>query len=388
MDIVILSTADWDHPFWTNKQHVAVALAELGHRVFYIDSMGIRRPTSTGGDLRRILQRLRLSCMPPRRVRQRIWVWSPLVIPAARHPFPKKINRILLMAGLSLWLSLLRFRKDLLWTYSPLCLDYLCLSKFSKSVYHCVDAIDAQPEMPADQLISGEQSLCRAVDYIFTTSRYLQNRCSALNSNTYYFSNVADDKHFRSALDDCTRIPADLLAIPKPRIGFVGAISPYKLDFALIRKLAVIRPNLHFVLIGAIGEGQPGCSHDLLMGVSNLHILGPRPYGDLPGYLKGFDIGIIPAPINIYTQAMFPMKFFEYLSAGLPVVSTRLDSLLEYSSLSNLCDPNAESFSFAIDRVLATNHIRSDTPISSLGKNYISRTMDMLAKIANDDHKS
>ena len=80
-DVILLSTADWDHPLWTNKQHLAVSLADAGHRVVYIDSLGVRSARTGRSDARRILRRLRRSLTPLRQVRQRIWVVSPLVLP-------------------------------------------------------------------------------------------------------------------------------------------------------------------------------------------------------------------------------------------------------------------------------------------------------------------
>src|SRR4029078_11049766 len=95
VDIVLLSTADWDNPFWTNKQHVAQELARRGHRVLYIDSLGLRRPSATGRDLRRVLRRLFPALRRPRAVRDRLWVWSPVVIPLQRFGAVRWINKAL-----------------------------------------------------------------------------------------------------------------------------------------------------------------------------------------------------------------------------------------------------------------------------------------------------
>lgn len=376
MHIVVLSTADWDHPFWTNKQHVSVAMANLGHRVLYIDSLGIRAPSGHSRDLLRLLRRLLLACRPPRRVRAGIWIWSPLVIPAAKSKPTILINRIILKFSLAFWMTVLRHRPDVIWTYNPMTLRYLDITQFDKSVYHCVDAIDAQPAMPSQLIRESEEGLCRAVQIVFTTSKSLQQRCQIFNENTYYFGNVADYNHFRKALEPSTLIPKDLIDIPKPRIGFVGAISSYKLDFSLLRELALMRPQWQFILIGKTGEGQLNCRDDLLTDLPNIHLLGPMPYSQLPSYLKGFDVGIIPAPINSYTQSMFPMKFFEYLAAGLPVVASNLDSLQEYSNIAQLCDPNPSDFCHALDLALSQDHKQCHGEI--MDNSYFERTRKMM----------
>src|SRR3989304_188571 len=92
-DVVMLSTADWDNPFWTNKQHVAVQLAASGYRVFYIDSLGLRRPSASAQDTKRIFRRLQKSVTGPRKVWENIWVWSPFVIPLQKYGLIRRLNR-------------------------------------------------------------------------------------------------------------------------------------------------------------------------------------------------------------------------------------------------------------------------------------------------------
>lgn len=169
---------------------------------------------------------------------------------------------------------------------------------------------------------------------------------------TYYFSNVADYRHFSKAKNPGP-IPPDLANIPRPIIGFIGAISSYKVDFDLIIRAAELRPDWNWVLIGQVGEGQPSTTTERLKN-PNIYLLGPRKYKDLPDYLRSFDIAVLPCPINDYTQSMFPMKFFEYLSAGKPVVATRLDALSDYSDVCCFAD-TPEEFVKTIDKNLQGN---------------------------------
>ena len=92
-DVILLSTADWDHPLWTNKQHTAVSLADQGHRVLYIDSLGVRSVRADRADGGRILRRLRRSLRPLRRVHDSIWVLSPLVLPGRTLGMTGRLNR-------------------------------------------------------------------------------------------------------------------------------------------------------------------------------------------------------------------------------------------------------------------------------------------------------
>jgi glycosyltransferase involved in cell wall biosynthesis len=341
-NIVLLSTADWDNPFWTNKQYVALELSKMGYKVFYIDSLGLRRPTATAQDFNRILKRIKKSLKPPRRINDNLWVWSPILLPFQSNRYVRKFNYFLLNNWLNFWLYKLGIKKDIFWTYNPLTLDLFKTDEYKILVYHCVDEIKAQPGMPVEILEKAEENLCKKSDVIFTTSRNLYETRKILNKNTHYFSNVADYNHFSKAMDENTKIPEDLLKISSPRIGFIGAISSYKLDFKLIEFLAKKMPNYSFIFIGKIGEGDPWTNVDHLKKYHNIYFLGPKDYKVLPNYLKGLEVTILPNNINEYTKSMFPMKFFEYLAAGKPIVSVNLDSLKEFKNVCLLSDTYEE----------------------------------------------
>ena len=379
-DVTLISTADWDHPFWTNKQHVACSMAELGHRVLYVESLGLRPPRLEAQDLRRVFNRLVRGLRPPRRVRERVWVWSPLLIPGASRPWQQQLNRWILQAMVAFWQRWLGLRADLLWTYNPLTLRVLHPGGYRQLVYHCVDDLAAQPCMPVALIQRWEERLCRASTAVFVTSRELERSRRPFNANTVYWSNVADLAHFLPARGGELPLPADLLALPGPRLGFVGAVSGYKLDLGLLRQLALQRPDLSLVLIGRVGEGDPGTALKGLDQLPNVHLLGPRPYSQLPGYLAGFDLALLPCPINPYTRSMFPMKFFEYLAAGLPVVATNLPALQEFGGWEgvSLC-PDPEAFLQAVDHWVARRRQGCwQPPELPEAWSYRGRTMAML----------
>lgn len=384
-DVIIMSTADWDNPFWTNKQHVAVQMAALGHRVIYIDSLGLRRPSASSSDLKRILVRLKRAVKPPRLVRHNIWVWSPVVLPLHNVKPVRFLNRMLLGLGLSFWMRVrgFRHRDSIFWTYSPITTSIFRLSKFRMAVYHCVDEVKAQPGMPVATIEKDESDLMRAADAIFVTSRSLELTRRECNKNTFYFSNVADYEHFSSAKSESLAVPADLLAIPGPRIGFVGAISGYKVDFPLLASVAKARPNWSFVLIGKVGEGDPWTDVASLKSYPNIHFLGSKAYADLPAYLKGIDAAILPCALNEYTKGMFPMKFFEYLAAGKYVVSTPLDSLAEFGGIARFAS-DSESFVGQLELVLTGDpQLLDRSEILAKENTYESRMKKMMRCLEN-----
>lgn len=382
-DIVLLSTADWDNPFWTNKQHVACELARTGNRVLYVESLGLRRPSASAQDLSRIWRRLKRGLTPPREVRPNLWVWSPLVVPLQRYGAVRALNRGLIALGLRLWSTVLGLRPRMLWTYNPMTTRFVALDSYDTTIYHCVDDVKSQPGMPVEEIERAETELVRRADHCFVTAEHLLEMHRALNAQTHYFPNVADFAHFAKARDAATTVPADLQAIPQPRIGFVGAISGYKVDFELLREMAQRKPDWHIVLIGKVGEGDPWTDAGVLDNLPNLHLVGPRDYASLPAYLKGFDVAMLPCRINEYTRAMFPMKFFEYLAAGCPVVSTRLHALRDYGGVARLVDTHDE-FIEAVEQALRGETAPLDQRLDAArDQTYERRTARMMALIGN-----
>ena len=382
-DIVLLSTADWDHPLWTNKQHVACSLAAEGERVLYVESLGLRSVQAKSQDFSRILRRLLLGLRFVRQVRPGIWVLSPLVLPGGSHGVALRLNRLMLRCSVSIACWVLRFRSPWLWTYNPLTLLYLPLKGFALSIYHAVDAVQEQPCMPRSLIESQEARLCRSVDQVFTTSPYLAEQLARHTDRICYEPNVADRDHFSAAMalrqDPGFVDPPELVGIRQPRIGFVGAISSYKLDFGLIRAVALRHPEWHFVFIGPQSEGEPSTDLSQLFGLSNVHWLGPKPYSQLPRFLAAFQCAWLPLQCNAYTRAMFPMKFFEYLFAGLPVVSTRIHALRSFEAICSLCPPDPWEFSQQLQRVLAGEVPGLEQRLSGIdGYTYASRTRRML----------
>ena len=388
-DIVLLSTADWDNPFWTNKQHVAAQLAEMGHRVLYIDSVGLRRLTTTVRDWRRAVHKVWKGIVGPKRVKDRIWVCSPLVVPLHDIKSIRRVNKLALSMQLRLWLRAVAFQRPLLWTYNPLTLELINIDgfPFDAVIYHCVDEIKAQPGMPEDVIERAERTLVARADIVFVTARYLLETRRSWNANTFYFPNVADAEHFGKALERTTVVPEDLSVLPRPRIGFVGAISSYKVDFGLLRHLAMAHPEWSIVLIGQVGEGDPATDVSSLKDLRNVYLLGPRPYEQLPNYLKGMDVGIIPSLKNDYTRAMFPMKFFEYLAAGLPVVATDLPALEEFANVAYLAGTYGE-FIRQVETALVENRsVREQRLAVARQYTYKRRTevmWELVVKTLND----
>ena len=325
-DCVMLSTADWSARYWTNKQHTARGLAARGWRVLYVESVGLRSPDMRSGvDLGRLARRLftglRDLVLGPREVAPSIWVLSPLVLPAGRtFGLVRAVNRVLLENPIGRFVRAREFRAPMVWTYHPLMLSIPERIGAGRVVYHCVDEIAAMPGVDAAAFNAAEPQLLKRADVVFATSTPLLAKCAAINANSFFFSNVADVEHFGRAIGEGP-LPAELASIPRPRLGYHGVLSDFKIDFQLLLDVARRRPDWHTVVIGEEREGQADSIVAEMRKLPNVHLLGYRPYADLPEYLRGIDVGLLPVRANAYTRSMFPMKLYEYLAAGIPVVS-------------------------------------------------------------------
>jgi glycosyltransferase involved in cell wall biosynthesis len=372
-DCILFATADWDEPYWTNKQHTATALSLLGWRVLYVESVGLRAPSmASTRDWSRLWRRLRMGvrCLffGPVLRQQNIWVLSPLLIPAGHHwPLIGLLNRWLLQSAIRRFVARHSFSSTWVWTYHPFMLSAVQRILHGPVLYHCVDDLGAVPGVDKAAFSAFEEALLKVADVVFVTARALEERCRKFNSNTHFLSNVADANHFGRALES-NDLPSDLAGIPVPRLVYHGVLSDFKVDFDLLIKSARLRPDWHWVLIGEQREGQESEMLAELSVLPNVHLLGYRAYAELPEYLRGMDVGLLPTLVNDYTRSMFPMKFYEYLAAGLPVVSTPLDFTRD--PLPGLeTGSTVESFTSAIERQLANGKLSPTAARQAVGVN-------------------
>jgi len=346
-DIICLSDAPFSYPLWTNKQHIMSRLAERGYRVLYVDpQLGFI------GWLKWLLERrLRFSdlFLWVKRRNTNLWVFSPILMPP-RYKWGRRVNDWVRLRGTKILSHRLGFKSPLLWIYHPDAVYFAQRIKNSFVIYDCVDEYSTFPAYSAParkaQIQANEARLLKIADLVFTTSRPLYELKKQSNPQTYLVENVADAEHFGKALLEETAISSEMAELSKPIIGFVGALDAYKVDFELIKYLALSRPEWSFVLIGPIGEGDRQTRVDSLQKITNIHFLGPKQYSQLPNYVKGFDVCIIPYQVNQYTYYSFPLKVYEFLASGKPVVTTNLPSIKHLSGVLKIASDYQEFLQF------------------------------------------
>ena len=335
--IVCVGFNDWSSEVWTNQHHLMARLA-VRNRVLFVESLGVRRPTLARRDVRRMAKRAVRGVARPRRevvtaAGSRLAVLSPLVLPAHSNPLARRANRRVLPWLVGRATSSLGLERPILWAYVPqaeLLLDSL---RPELVVYHCVDDIAAHPRIDAPSFRAAEERFAARADLVLASSRPLAQRMQQLSAHVHYLPNVADTDLFASARA-AGPLDAAIAVLPEPRIVFTGAIAAAKVDLQLVAELAELQPDWSIVLVGPVGLGDPETDVSSLSRLANVHLLGPRRYEELPTVLRGAQAAIIPYRRNQLTASVFPMKVYEYLAAGLPVVATPLESLQGVAGIS------------------------------------------------------
>lgn len=211
-------------------------------------------------------------------------------------------------------------------------------------VYDCMDDWDTFPGINK-AVTACERSLSIASDLVVVTARRLFDKLRPYNPNTLLVRNAAD---FRFYEENCR--PNDLLHnMVTPIIGYFGAIADW-FDIELMVEVARLRPQYTFILVGGIFD----VDISELRALSNVRLPGQKPYEAMPQYLYHFDVCLIPFKINPVTEATDPVKLYEYLSGGKPVVSVRLPELEDYKEYLYLAD-TAEEFAGKIDQAISEN---------------------------------
>ena len=310
--VVFAPSIGWDIALFQRPQQMARALAREGALVFYAEPEHSLRP---GGFLE-LEERLYLAHVPVQ----------------AFHVLDKPFVFVL-------------------------CWNREHLSAF-RSPRILYDYIDHLSVFPGDlaRLKENHAALLQEAALVLATARSLHREVLVLRPDSLLSPNAADYEHFQTARDRShISPPKDLLPILEsgsPIVGYFGALAQW-FDFDLLKNAAAQRPSLFFLLIGPDYDGS--LAKHTLFRLPNVRWLGPRPYSEIPRYLRHFDVAMIPFRLNKITHATSPLKLFEYLAGHVPCVITPMEEAMGYDTVLVGKDPN--DFAQQIDRAL---RLRSD----------------------------
>ncbi len=200
-------------------------------------------------------------------------------------------------------------------------------------IYHVVDEYSAYPTLTAEQAAQQKQldhALTARADLVFCTARSLVEARRPINPNTHYMPNAVDYRAFQQMLaDPSLQPPAGMTDLPRPILGVIGGINA-KLDLTLLAELAERRPDWSLALVGPLSYGLDDGELTRLRALRNVHFLGPVPPERVPATIAACDVCLIPYRLNEQTRHVNPLKVYEYLAAGKPVVGTALPELGQF----------------------------------------------------------
>ncbi|MGZ5278574.1 MAG: glycosyltransferase family 1 protein [Pseudobdellovibrionaceae bacterium] len=208
-----------------------------------------------------------------------------------------------------------------LWYYTPMALPFTEHLDSIAVVFDCMDELSAF-KGASEEMHLWEDRLMEMSDVVFTGGYSLYEAKKHRHSNIYPFPSSIDHDHFKAARSGTE--PEDQKCIPHPRIGFFGVIDE-RMDIELVDQISKLKPDWHFVFIGPVVKIDPAT----LPKRENIHYLGQRSYQELPKYISGWDLAILPFARNESTRFISPTKTPEYLAAGRPVVSTSIRDVVD-----------------------------------------------------------
>ena len=235
--------------------------------------------------------------------------------------------------------------RPVVWFYTPMALPLLQGLNPTLVVYDCMDELAAFKN-PPKQLLQRESALLNIADLVFTGGPSLYEAKKDRHANAHCFSSSVDAKHFRQALDAAISHP-DQAHIAGPRLGFYGVIDE-RFDTDLVRQMAAAHPEWQIVLVGPVVKIDPA----ELPRADNVHYMGQRNYDELPKFLAGWDLCLLPFAMNDSTKFISPTKVLEYMAAELPSVSTPItDVKVPYGDVVAIAE-TPDEFIEACERML------------------------------------
>ncbi|MBV9659216.1 MAG: glycosyltransferase [Verrucomicrobia bacterium] len=332
--IIVHSHLGWDW-VWQRPQQFLSRFSLLGHPVLFVEGpTPVEDLEKAAVELREVTEFPNITVlrmqMPSLRWSDGAWV--------------DKERRRLVQEVLAGPLGL-RFREPVQWFYDPMAATpFAGHMKERAIVFDCMDQLSQFRGAP-QELIRRERELLAAADVVFAGGPKIGREKIRYNANTHSYGCGVDVSHFSRARRKTTPLPADIAHLPGPVFGFFGVVDE-RMDYDLVAALADAQPQGSVVILGPTTKIDPAT----LPQRPNLHWLGGRDYQQLPDYVRGFDVCLMPFAINAATEFINPTKALEYMATGRPIVSTAIEDVVEQFSDVVTIAPSPEEFLAACDR--------------------------------------
>ncbi|MFZ5634580.1 MAG: glycosyltransferase [Bacillota bacterium] len=377
-DVICIAPVDWE-PIWNRSQQIMSRLPRSS-RVLYVEPPATLLSAFKDRSLWFKWWRWMKGA---RQITENIYLYSPPVVLPFGNMFPwvNRLNQrwLLLFAGKIA--RRLGFKRPLVWTYLPGSLVLARGLKPGALVYDCVDEHSEFAGLINRQaVLSMERELLGRCDIVFTTARGLYEAKKPYARNIHLVPNAADVGHFARADREETAVPPEIARLPHPLLGFVGVIHHW-IDLDLVEYLAGRRPDWSVAMIGPVGAGV---NVDRLKALPNVYFLGRKDREELPGYMKAFDVCLNPFRKNELTDRVNPLKLYEYLASGRPVVSVEMPGVMEFKDIIEIAG-DYEGFLQAVERALESEsgrkkRLRLEAAARNSWESRVEKMMELIGK--------
>jgi glycosyltransferase involved in cell wall biosynthesis len=348
--LVYFAPGKWDG-LWRNR-HQLMSVFARHNKVVFVERR-LRLPQTLTGFRRGDLGLSDLFRPPIRQISQNLSVFRyPIWAPACGRydHVAKRVRRLAIRDAL----RRLHISNPIVWFSFPSMINEVKEVPDARlQVYHVVDEYSAYAsQTPAGRrrLQEQERKMLDLVDAVIVVSKKLYEAKRPFNRNTYLVPNGVNYQAYAAALAD-PHLPDDLIGIRAPRLGYIGLIGD-KLDLGMLKNLAEENPEWSLVLLGNVQIEEQVEAWCALQALPNVYQLGPVDVSQVPYYVKGFHVGLMPYLQNRHSEHISPLKLYDYLAAGLPVASTDIPAAREFGSHVHLAD-RPDSFAQAVSAALA-----------------------------------
>jgi glycosyltransferase involved in cell wall biosynthesis len=330
--IICFAGEDWWYHHPHSKYHLMRRFAKAGNKVIFVNSISMGLPSVRNKDLLpRIVRKLRSYARLARPTAEGVTVVSPAVIPFFGSRVARAANRRLLAMQIGRLAKQGGLSRPILWIAIPTAADMIGEFDEQLVIYQVSDKYDANLMDHATDLTTIRKLHERAIDnadLVFYSGRKLLAEAERGRERSFLLEQAVDFDHWSQVGAGSLTIAEAVARIPRPRLGYFGAIEPWLVDQELIKRAARERPDWQWIFIGNKSRGVE------IEALPNTHFLPPVPYQELPHYAAGFDVCVLPwDTAHSFTSYGSAIKVREYLATGLPVV---ISPLPEYESMSEV----------------------------------------------------
>ena len=348
LELIFVSLEDWDE-VWRRNQFVCAQIARRfpNSKILFV------------GTVRDISNEIRMGQTAEMRAASawqvpsfpNIHITRPLKLFPNTIPAARRLNEAMFRGHVRRSARRLGFRRPILWLNPHSAVDMVGKMGESCAIYDITDdwITLTQSEALTRRIVEQDSKLCRVADAVIVCSQKLFDLKKELARNLHLIPNGVDAEHYRCVLDGTGPLPEEAVDWPHPIYGYTGTIHPDRVDVDLIEGMARRLTQGCFALVGPNHLPQP--DRDRLSATGRVFFAGPIPYARLPQFMRAFDVSITPHRVTPFTESLNPIKLWEYLAGGKPIVSTDVAGFRDFPHLVRIAR-NEDDFLAALEDAL------------------------------------